>query len=540
MEKNETERQSCRERDDNHFVPDRSCQLPIADFHKSTAQISTHLIQFSFGDLRPPPSPPSMALNQEDFRKILATPRSESGTAPSLLPPNRRPGGSKLNPFKKPIARIRREGRSDALDKSHVDLGTGFVDRAKERRLAELSGQQEKSGEIKGLDFELLKKVRSGEFVLPKIEVPVPGPPGDESDEEEDGEEEAILDELLAMEVEIKKELEEEEQRKKEKARKRVEEVTKQHSPEKEEDATEGKGEVQKSRFKPIVDAKQLKQMRKEQKRRKLAMQAMDRISKPQVSMAPPPALTQSTKTTQRKSRAQLLEQLRRIQAAKKETSEVIEARPMSTSEPTETSSATISMAPPIPPVTTKSPEPEISPEAIPEPAGKELISPQRSPSHPPRKPSPPPIKIQVGENMFSDESDLSDYNPYGDNSDDDSADQETKAPAAKEPSPPALSTGKRNYFGDKDTKEAVQASHPITMDPVVAAALRKAAALTEKSKAPHSAETEVKEKKKSNVMSLGGVDGVYEFDDGVDTWEGELDEEEDIGPSRKRKRKEK
>ena len=61
------------------------------------------------------------------------------------------------------------------------------------------------------------------------------------------------------------------------------------------------------SRFKPIVDAKQMKQLRRERKRRKLAMEAMDRLSKP---MAPPPV--------PKKSRAELLEQLRQIQAAKK------------------------------------------------------------------------------------------------------------------------------------------------------------------------------------------------------------------------------
>src|SRR5271155_3960520 len=129
-----------------------------------------------------------MSKSQEDFRKILATPRTTSGaTAPSLLPPSRT---SKLNPFKKPPPRIRREGRSDALEHSHIDLGTGFVDRAKERRLAELRGDSESSGEVKGLDFDLLKKVRGGEFVLPKFELP--RPQKDEDDDEEDKEEEEI------------------------------------------------------------------------------------------------------------------------------------------------------------------------------------------------------------------------------------------------------------------------------------------------------------------------------------------------------------
>jgi len=474
-----------------------------------------------------------MSLNQQDFRKILATPRTTSGAAaPPLLTPRHRPAGSSSNPFKKPVARIRREGRSDALDKSHVDLGTGFTDRAKERRLAELRGESETTGEVKGLDFELLKKVKAGEFVMPQMQVPESRRgegDSDESDGEGDGgDEEALLDELLAMEMEIKKELEEEEERKKEKARRRVEEVTKSRSPQ-EDDALDSKAETTRSRFKPVIDARQLKQMKKEQKRRKLAMQAMDRVATPTastVSMAPRAEPTTTT-TAKKKSRAELLEQLRRIQAAKKETSEAIEARDVSTSVPTETST-TISMPPP-PVASPKSEEVNGAVELF-----TEKVEAQPTPSI--RSPSPPrPAKVQVGENMFSDESDLSDYNPYGDDSDED-----TPAPtkqALKEPSEPVQSTGsKRNYFGDKDPEPEVKASHLITMDPVVAAALRKATAMAEKSKLP---EIVVKEKR-SNQMSLGGVDGVYEFDEGVDTWDGELDEEEDVGLSRKRKRKDK
>ena len=130
------------------------------------------------------PSSPFLAMssmNQDDFRKILATPRTTSGSnAPPLFTPSRT---SKLNPFKKPPQRLRREGRSDVLEHSHVDLGSGFTDRAKERRLAELRGENEQSGEAKGLDFELLKKVRSGEFVLPKFEPP--NPQRDDSDDED-------------------------------------------------------------------------------------------------------------------------------------------------------------------------------------------------------------------------------------------------------------------------------------------------------------------------------------------------------------------
>src|SRR5579859_6565659 len=97
--------------------------------------------------------PKSHAMNQEDFRKILATPRTVHGAAPSLLP-HRQQKGTKGQPFKKPPPRIKREGRSDALEQSHVDLGSGYVDRAKERRLAELRGEAgEEEGVVKGLDF---------------------------------------------------------------------------------------------------------------------------------------------------------------------------------------------------------------------------------------------------------------------------------------------------------------------------------------------------------------------------------------------------
>jgi hypothetical protein len=72
-------------------------------------------------------------------------------------------------------------------------------------------------------------------------------------------------------------------------------------------------------------------------------------------------------------------------------------------------------------------------------------------------------------------------------------------------------------------------------MDPTVAAALRKVAALTDKKAIP---EEIVKEDKKKvlNRMSLGGAgDGVYEFDE-EDTWDAE-EEVEEVG-KKKRKRK--
>src|SRR5262245_14058555 len=145
-----------------------------------------------------------MALNQDDFRKILATPRAAPGTTPSLAGSSR--GSSKLDRFKKPPApaRIRREGRSDVLEHSHVDLGSGFTDRAKERRLSELRGDLKgDEARVKGLDYDLLRKVRSGEFVIPKVELPDPrlNSDDDDSDKEEEREhDDAVLDELLQME----------------------------------------------------------------------------------------------------------------------------------------------------------------------------------------------------------------------------------------------------------------------------------------------------------------------------------------------------
>jgi hypothetical protein len=465
-------------------------------------------------------------MNQNDFRKILATPRTVSGAkAPPLFTPSRTARGSSSNPFAKPgkpPARIRREGRSDVLEHSHVDLGSGFVDRAKERRLAELRGEQEDNKEVKGLDFDLLKKVRSGEFVIPAYVPPPSEPDEDESGEEdeeekvEDMDEDAVLDELLKMEEEMKME-EEKAEKETEKKTEEVEETPVEEEPEPEQPiqpmANSGTEEVAKTRFKPIVDAKQLKQMRKEQKRRKLAMQAMDRVAKP-ASMAPPPP--------PKKTRAELLEQLRRIQAAKNTSEAPAAAKPSPLVNPIPEKA----IMPPPPPKKPTVPVTEIGPPELESTVETLSTSPARQVSPPPRLPSPPPVK--VGENMFSDESDLSDYNPYGeDNSDEDephAKPEETQAPAPE---------AKRNYFGDKESKREVQPSAPITLDPTIAAALRKAKALAEK----HDIPAEVMEKKKPKGMSLGGMDGVYEFDEGIDAWDGE--DEEEVGPKRK-KRKEK
>lgn len=457
-----------------------------------------------------------MSMNQDDFRKILATPRTTSG---SKAPPLFNSRTSKLNPFKKPPPRIRREGRSDILEHSHVDLGSGFIDRAKERRLAELKGENESSGEVKGLDFELLKKVRSGEFVLPKFEPPKPQrDDSDDEDEETEGpdmDDDAILDELLQMEMELQLEQEKEERENTE--TQRLPEITEEPvvNDAVEEQPMAGAPLVeQNSRFKPIVDAKQMKQLRRERKRRKLAMEAMDRLSKP---MAPPPGA--------KKSRAELLEQLRRIQATKKlqisKTAkvEIIPKEPAIEKE---------FISPPTPP-TTKTNLPTLIP---PEPKEQLEYTPMEntppesevslSVHEPLRQRSPSPVK--VGDNMFSDESELSDYNPYADDSD------EEPLPRPTNPQEPTV---KRNYFDDmtEDTKPTPSA--PITLDPTIAAVLRKAASLADKRGIPE----EVKEEQiMKNRMSLGGADGVYEFDED-DTWDG--DEDDEIS-SRKRKRKEK
>ena len=471
--------------------------------------------------------------SQEDFRKILSTPRTTSGTtAPPLLPPHRRTSSSTTttNPFKKPPPRIRRDGRSDVLEHSHVDLGTGFIDRAKERRLAELRGEGESSGEVKGLDFELLKKVRSGEFVMPKFEVPVAvAGEGSDSEEGEVGgegdriDEDAILDELLQMEMELQKEQEELEREKpkdEEKETVPVEPVV-----EKQEEMEKPVEDPSKTRFKPIVDAKQLKQMRREQKRRRLAMETMDRISKP---VPPPPA--------PKKTRAELLEQLRQIQAAKKQPTSMAPPPPpkpiMKRLTPQQIQSTTdpSAISSPQSPDQAIEPAPTTKPSISPDPKEmdtKELKPKEVEPNPEPiaRSPSPPPVK--VSDNMFSDESELSEYNPYDSASD---SDNEPPTKQTKPSQPPA----KRNYFGDKEAPAEQTPSGPVTMDPTIAAALRKVAALTDKRTIP---EEIVKEDKKKvlNRMSLGGADGVYEFDE-EDTWDAE-EEVEEVG-KKKRKRK--
>jgi hypothetical protein len=467
--------------------------------------------------------------SQEDFRKILSTPRTASGTtAPPLLPPHRRTSSSTTtnNPFKKPPPRIRREGRSDVLEHSHVDLGTGFIDRAKERRLAELRGEGESSGEVKGLDFDLLKKVRSGEFVIPKFEVPV-ARAGEESDSEEEGEvggegdgidEDAILDELLEMEMELRKEQEELEKEKPkddEKEKVLVEPVV-----EKEEETEKPVEDPAKIRFKPIVDAKQLKQMRREQKRRRLAMETMDRISKP-APPAPPP----------KKTRAELLEQLRQIQAAKKQQASMAPPHPPKpiierlTPQQIQSTPDLSAISSSQSPDQAIKPEPTTKPSISPNPKELEPIEVEPNPEPIARSPPPPPVKVSV--NMFSDESELSDYNPYDSYSD---SDNETPIKQTKPSQPPA----KQNYFGDKETPAEETPSGPVTMDPTIAAALRKVAALTDKRTIPEEVLKEDK-KKVLNRMSLGGADGVYEFDE-EDTWDAE-EEVEEVG-KKKRKRK--
>ena len=461
---------------------------------------------------------PQRMKSQDDFRKILATPRTAPGTAaPSLLPPNRHPRGSSSsvgNPFKKPTPRIRREGRSDVLEHSHVDLGAGFIDRAKERRLAELRGEQESSGEVKGLDFELLKKVRSREFVMPKFEVPEARPSGGSDSEEDEMDEDAILDELLEMEMEERTRQEEVE--KVEPEEKLVEEpvMAKEEVDEKTVD------QPLKSQFKSIVDAKHLKQMRREQKRRKLAMQAMDQVAKP---MAPPPA--------PKKTRAELLEQLRQIQAAKKQQGSMPPPPPPKpTTEATPRIAESLLDVPAIPSasqstVTTLGPG---STAEIPLSSDTKAEEPT---CEPPRSPSPRLPKVKVSANMFSDESELSDYNPY---SSDSGSDSDSEPPPVKDKKPTQLPT-KRNYFGDTKTRPEEEASAvPLTMDPTIAAALRKVAALVDKRGIP--AEVVKEETKGLNRMSLSGADGVYEFD-ADDTWDGE-EEDEEVGSKKKRKRK--
>ena len=444
-------------------------------------------------------------MNQDDFRKILATPRTTPGaTAPALFRRPGRGGGRPGSGFDRGHARtIRREGRSDALERSHVGLGAGFVDRARDRRLAELRGESEQSGEVKGLDFELLRKVKSGEFSLPTVEVRE----GEHASDEED--EEAILDELLRMEQELAAEQEAEkmEMEKRDKDKDSDDEEERETQP-------EPAPETAASRFKPIVDAKVLKQLRREQKRRKMAMEGMDRLTKP---MPPPPP-----PSAPKRSRAELLAELRRIQAAKQEREDSNAKLP----QPAEKEQPSTVEKPPTvaknagPSNTTPFPEPSIVQTA--------KLPSQSPPS--PRKDSPPP-RVKVGDNMFSDESELSDYNPYNSDSDSD-------APPFKSSTPTASSTTpvKRNYFGDSaaSDQEPPKPTKLVTMDPAMAALLRKAAALAEK----HGVPDEPKEDPQSSFkrVALGGSGGLYEFDE-EDTWDGDLDE--DVSTSRKKRRKE-
>jgi hypothetical protein len=470
-----------------------------------------------------------MALNQDDFRRILATPRTTSGTpAPSLLSASRRNGTK----GRKPVPHIRREGRSDVLEHSHVDLGTGFVDRAKERRLAELRGDA-KDGpppEVKGLDFELLKKVRAGEFKMPEVVLPDPTLGSDESDAEEDVDEDAVLEELLKMETELQAEVEKRERQERE-WKEKVEKLEKPVEKSTEEKNDEEKSaESTKSRFKPVVDAKQLKQMRREAKRRKMATQAMRAIDLDRNPSSPAPSPA--------KTRADLLEKLRQIQAAKRAVEEAKTSEP-AVPPPTENPTEFLPPAPPIKKYQNVPPPPEDAPEMqaarSPEPSTKSLPirqpSPPRSLSPPPRKTSPvklppaPPAKM--GDNMFSD-SDLSDYDPYDANDSED----EKKHPPKEKLSQDKL---KRNYFNETPSSitSQVPSSAPV-LDPTIAAALRKATA------AAAAAEKRVQEgaieEKPIGRMSLGGTDGVYGFDE-VDTWDGD-DEDDDVGSGKKRKRK--
>ena len=334
---------------------------------------------------------------------------------------------------------------------------------------------------------------------MPKFEVPVAvAGEGSDSEEGEVGgegdriDEDAILDELLQMEMELQKEQEELEREKpkdEEKETVPVEPVV-----EKQEEMEKPVEDPSKTRFKPIVDAKQLKQMRREQKRRRLAMETMDRISKP--APPPPPKPIMKRLTPQQ------------IQ---------------STTDPSAISS-------PQSPDQAIEPEPTTKPSISPDPKEmdtKELKPKEVEPNPEPiaRSPSPPPVK--VSDNMFSDESELSEYNPYDSASD---SDNEPPTKQTKPSQPPA----KRNYFGDKEAPAEQTPSGPVTMDPTIAAALRKVAALTDKRTIP---EEIVKEDKKKvlNRMSLGGADGVYEFDE-EDTWDAE-EEVEEVG-KKKRKRK--
>jgi hypothetical protein len=247
-------------------------------------------------------------------------------------------------------------------------------------------------------------------------------------------------------------------------------------------------------RFKPIVDAKVLKQMRREHKRRKMAMEGMDRLTKPMAPPPPPPA--------PKRSRAELLAELRRIQAAKRAPEQLTAP---SKSHDTETEARV--------PVTIPDQDPS-------DPMPAPVVHKGASPS-PPRASPPPPVK--VGDNMFSDDSELSDYNPHPDSSDEDKP---------TSPQPTAETPVKRNYFGDSKSEEQEPEKKPLTMDPAMAAILRKAAALADKRSIPEEGKAGGAKR-----MGLGGSGGVYEFDE-VDEWDGDLEEE--AVQSRKKRRKEK
>jgi len=419
------------------------------------------------------------------------------------------------------------------LEHSHVDLGSGFVDRAKERRLAELHGghleEEVPPPVVKGLDFELLKKVRAGEFVMPAVKLPDPRLGSDDDSDAEEREEEvdddAILDELLKMETELQAEVEKKEQEEKAKKEKLEKETDKTTVPEQEVE----KPAETKSRFKPVIDAKQLKQMRREAKRRKMAMQAMDQATKP----TPPPP---TAPTQPKKSRAELLEKLRQIQAAKKITEAHMNAGPPETKPQTTSPEFASPAAPsggkyqhvPPPPEELSEKSPKIKRHPSPTPKSP-LPLPRKSS---PKKVAPPSPPVKVGDNMFSDESELSDYNPYG-NASDSEAEEEKQVKSTENVEPV-----KRNYFNDNPSETEVSTSAPVTMDPTIAAALRKAtaAAAAAEKRVSDQRMAGIEEEKKPGRMSLGGMDGVYEFDE-VDTWDGE-DEEEEIGGSKKRKRK--
>ena len=403
--------------------------------------------------------------------------------------------------------------------------------------MAELRGEVEESGEVKGLDFELLKKVRSGEFVVPKVVERT-----EVEEVEEDMDEDAVLDELLKMEAELEVEQAKEEGESEEEPeveRKQMEVPVVEEAP----------MEPPKSRFKPIVDSKQLKQMRKEQKRRKLAMQAMDKVSTP-VSMAPP--------LPTKKTRTELLAQLRRIQAAKKKAADSeVEKRatedttnssgvayvpPATSSESSPLNSTAKPEAPAATPIADATTEPTKVDNAVVPPVHVNESPREPSPAERSRSPAPP---VKVSDNMFSDDSELSDYNPFGQDSDDDDDDDDDDEVSERPPKPEVTPSSKqadsakpkRNYFGD--TKEPETATSavpaPLTMDPVLAASLRKVAQLAERKEVLME---EIQTKPKPKGMSLGGSGGVYEFEEEDMNWEEEEEDGMQSAPKKKKQKK--